>query len=265
MGTMTLKAKKMILNKYNDLFACKGDLIDLNVEHMEFTNIKYGNYATFEVLEPDANDFELVEGDVTMTFISKTAEPDNVKDPIDYDIALDKADKKMQEIEDAYDKVADTISDKEAWEEKITNAEIKFNDGSDYNIDYDKYDCTKDLELKPIKIDKETLDNFTKQYGDVIKKISDKWKAKRIEVVDPEYIGASSDAVNHPAHYTWLKDKCGVEPIEIIRHMDFSLANAFKYLLRAGYKRQEGMSMPDSIKQDLRKAIWYIEDKINNL
>jgi hypothetical protein len=47
--------------------------------------------------------------------------------------------------------------------------------------------------------------------------------------------------------------------------MDFSLANACKYLLRAGYKRQEGMSMPDSIKQDLRKAIWYIEDKINNL
>jgi hypothetical protein len=260
MGTMTLKAKKMIFNKYNDLFACKGDLIDLNVEHMEFTNLTYGNYATFEVLEPDANDFELVEGDVTMTFISK-----NNDDNDELISVVNPPEDKLADIvnPDEDTKFVDKINPPEDNSAKYVNPiEDK---GQDYDVDYNKYDCTKDLVLEPIKIDKETLDNFTKHYGDVIKKISDKWKAKRIEVIDPEYIGASSDAVNHPPHYTWLKDKCGVEPIEIIRHMDFSLANAFKYLLRAGYKRQEGMSMPDSIKQDLRKAIWYIEDKINNL
>nr|DAH00044.1 MAG TPA: Protein of unknown function (DUF3310) [Crassvirales sp.] len=29
------------------------------------------------------------------------------------------------------------------------------------------------------------------------------------------------DNVNHPPHYTWLKDKCGIEVIDITRHMDY--------------------------------------------
>jgi hypothetical protein len=135
--------------------------------------------------------------------------------------------------------------------------------GCDYDVDYSGYSNT--LDLADIKLDKDTLQVFVDHYPTVIDKIRENLNKKNLEVVDPEYVGASNDAVNHPAHYTWLKDKCGVEPIEIIRHMDFSLGNAFKYLLRAGYKRQEGISMPDAIKQDLRKAIWYIEDKINNL
>ena len=65
------------------------------------------------------------------------------------------------------------------------------------------------------------------------------------------------DPVNHPPHYNWLKDKCGVEVIDIARHLDFDLGNAIKYILRAGKKE-------DSI-QDLNKAIWYINDKIKML
>ena len=38
------------------------------------------------------------------------------------------------------------------------------------------------------------------------------------------------DKVNHPSHYTWLKDKCGIEVIDITRHMDFNLGNAIKYI-----------------------------------
>ena len=38
------------------------------------------------------------------------------------------------------------------------------------------------------------------------------------------------DNVNHPPHYTWLKDKCGIEVIDITRHMDFCLGNAIKYM-----------------------------------
>lgn len=73
-----------------------------------------------------------------------------------------------------------------------------------------------------------------------------------------EYFGKQkSDLVNHPKHYTWLKDKCGIEVIDITRHLDFDLGNAIKYILRAGKKE-------DSI-QDLRKAIWYLNDKIKLL
>lgn len=65
--------------------------------------------------------------------------------------------------------------------------------------------------------------------------------------------------VEHPSHYTWLKEKCGIEVLDITRHMDFNLGNAIKYILRAGKK--------DPLKEteDLQKAIFYINDKIKML
>ena len=48
------------------------------------------------------------------------------------------------------------------------------------------------------------------------------------------------DNVNHPPHYTWLKDKCGIEVIDITRHLDFDKGNAVKYILRSGYKEEQG-------------------------
>ena len=65
------------------------------------------------------------------------------------------------------------------------------------------------------------------------------------------------DMVNHPPHYT--SDKSGVECIEITRHRNFNVGNAIKYLWRAGIK--------DDAKQieDLKKAIFYINDEINRL
>lgn len=71
-----------------------------------------------------------------------------------------------------------------------------------------------------------------------------------------------NDRVNHPSHYTWLKDLCGVEVIDITRHMDFDLGNAIKYILRNGHKSEEGMSDKDKAIEDLNKAIFYIKDKI---
>lgn len=73
------------------------------------------------------------------------------------------------------------------------------------------------------------------------------------------------DKVEHPSHYTWLKDKCGIEVIDITRHMDFCTGNAVKYLLRAGHKSEEGYSDKDKTIEDLKKAIWYINDKIKQL
>jgi hypothetical protein len=65
------------------------------------------------------------------------------------------------------------------------------------------------------------------------------------------------DMVNHPPHYT--SDPSGVECIEITRHRNFNVGNAIKYLWRAGIK--------DDTKQieDLKKAIFYINDEINRL
>ena len=77
-----------------------------------------------------------------------------------------------------------------------------------------------------------------------------------------EAINKPEDRVNHPSHYTWLKDLCGIEVIDITRHMDFDLGNAIKYILRNGHKSEEGMSDNDKAIEDLNKAIFYIKDKI---
>lgn len=73
------------------------------------------------------------------------------------------------------------------------------------------------------------------------------------------------DNVNHPPHYTWLKEKCGIEVIDITRHMGFDLGNAIKYILRAGLKTEEGLQDREKEIEDLRKAIWYINDRIEQL
>lgn len=73
------------------------------------------------------------------------------------------------------------------------------------------------------------------------------------------------DNVNHPPHYTWLKDKCGIEVIDITRHMDFCLGNSIKYILRAGHKQDASLTDNQKEIEDLKKAIWYINDRIKQL
>ena len=67
-----------------------------------------------------------------------------------------------------------------------------------------------------------------------------------------------SDNVNHPSHYTSSTAYCPgcerrIECIDVTRHMSFNIGNAMKYLWR--YKMKNG-------KEDLEKAIWYINDEI---
>lgn len=73
------------------------------------------------------------------------------------------------------------------------------------------------------------------------------------------------DKVNSPSHYSWLKKLAGVEVIDITRHLDFDLGNAVKYILRAGRKSEEGYDDKTKAIEDLRKASWYINDKIITL
>ena len=70
------------------------------------------------------------------------------------------------------------------------------------------------------------------------------------------------DRVYHPSHYTWLKELCGVEVIDITRHMDFDLGCALKYVLRAGKKQEKGLSDIEKEIEDLSKAVFYLNDKI---
>ena len=73
------------------------------------------------------------------------------------------------------------------------------------------------------------------------------------------------DRVEHPSHYTWIKDLCGIEVIDITRHMNFNLGNTIKYILRAGHKSEEGLSDKQKHIEDLKKALFYIKDEIKRL
>lgn len=65
------------------------------------------------------------------------------------------------------------------------------------------------------------------------------------------------DVVNEPTHY---KSKTGLESIEVIDAfgLNFNLGNAVKYILRAGRKD------PAKVKEDLRKAIWYLNHEVES-
>ena len=65
------------------------------------------------------------------------------------------------------------------------------------------------------------------------------------------------DPVNHPGHYTSSK----IEVIEyILDHgFDYLLGNVVKYISRAGLKSK------DTEIQDLEKAQWYLNRKIEEL
>ena len=65
------------------------------------------------------------------------------------------------------------------------------------------------------------------------------------------------EKINHPEHY----NSGNIEAIEVIEdwNLDFHLGNAIKYICRAGNKSKE------SYKQDLEKAIWYLQRKVDGL
>lgn len=71
------------------------------------------------------------------------------------------------------------------------------------------------------------------------------------------------DVVKAPKHYT--SDPSGVECIQITRHRNFNVGNAIKYLWRAGLKGSDSLDVTSITIQDLRKAIYYIEDEIKRL
>lgn len=69
----------------------------------------------------------------------------------------------------------------------------------------------------------------------------------------------NTDKVNHPAYYGGKNNP--YEAIKVIDawHLDFCLGNAVKYISRAGKKD------PQTEIQDLEKAMWYIQHRIDQL
>ena len=70
------------------------------------------------------------------------------------------------------------------------------------------------------------------------------------------------EKVNHPQYYN--RHPSGVECIDIIRNYVCDIANAQKYLWRAGLKGEEGLTPVAKEVEDLQKAVWYIHDFIDN-
>jgi len=69
--------------------------------------------------------------------------------------------------------------------------------------------------------------------------------------------------VNHPKHYN--SHPSGIECITIIRHYVCDIAMAIKYLWRQGLKQEQGMDPIQKQIEDCKKAIWYINDYIEQI
>lgn len=86
------------------------------------------------------------------------------------------------------------------------------------------------------------------------------------------------ERVNHPKYYNtnvpykyFTCPNCGkehkisIECIDVIRDMPTWKGNNIKYLWREGLKQEEGISNIDKTIEDLKKAIWYLNDKLRQL
>lgn len=81
-----------------------------------------------------------------------------------------------------------------------------------------------------------------------------------VKLEDEEIV--HNERVEHPSHYTWLRELCGIEVIDITRHLNFNLGNVIKYVLRSGRKAEQGISVDDKAIEDLKKARFYLDDEI---
>jgi len=67
------------------------------------------------------------------------------------------------------------------------------------------------------------------------------------------------DSVNHPEYYGGEDNPYEAIKIILNCNLDFCLGNSVKYILRAGKKN------PEKEIEDLEKAKWYLQTKINEL
>lgn len=83
----------------------------------------------------------------------------------------------------------------------------------------------------------------------------------RIEMPCSEKRMSKPETVVHPPHYNSLGVTCSecehpIECIDVVRHLSFNIGNVIKYCWRADFK--------GSPIEDLKKAIFYLQDEIKN-
>jgi len=78
-------------------------------------------------------------------------------------------------------------------------------------------------------------------------------------IIENKYNMEKNEMVNHPSHYGGSENL--YEAIKVIEawDLDFCLGNTVKYISRAGKKDKQTEI------QDLEKALWYLNRKINKL
>ena len=70
---------------------------------------------------------------------------------------------------------------------------------------------------------------------------------------------SKNEYIDHPQHYGGEDNPYEVIKVVESLEMDFHLGNVFKYIARAGKKET------DKELQDLKKAMWYLDRKIQLL
>lgn len=136
-----------------------------------------------------------------------------------------------------------------------------------YNIQEGKYALINvyPLRLKVIKVDKSIVEcNIIADEYNIPYKKNIPIQFEEITKNGTAITEEKEEMVNHPNHYAWLKELCGIEPIDICRHLDFNCGSAAKYLLCKG-KKEMNLSEREQRVQDLSKAIFYLKDEIKML
>ena len=142
-----------------------------------------------------------------------------------------------------------TLTNKLEWEDFVAFKHGKI-------IEYKGFWTTLIKENKDYEGLKRCNDYDYRSYIEFIKNLYKKCCDEKTQIKE------QIDNVNHPKHYTWLKEKCGIEVLDITRHLDNDLGNAVKYILRCGRKEDSNLSIANKTIEDLEKAIFYLKDKI---
>ena len=136
-----------------------------------------------------------------------------------------------------------------------------------YNIGKGKYALINmyPLRLKVVNIDKSIIEcNIIADEYNIPYKQNIPIQFEEIAKNGTAITEEKEEMVNHPNHYAWLKELCGIEPIDICRHLDFNCGSAIKYILRKG-KKEMNLSEREQRAQDLSKAILYLQDEIDTI
>lgn len=82
------------------------------------------------------------------------------------------------------------------------------------------------------------------------------------EEIVPRGTMDSESRVEHPNYY---KLSNGIEVLDVVRDLPFNIGNVVKYVIRAGKKKEAGLSDKQKQIEDLEKAKFYLEDAIKQL